>query len=183
METIPTSEIARSIVNLDLNADTLPIERTLGVQWNMETDMFTFKLAPKDKSCTRRGILSITSSIYDPLGMLSPVIVPAKKLPQELCTLKLGWDEEIEEEDSQRWEKWLTDLPMLAQVGLPRCLKPITFGQYGSIKHHHFADASQIAYGSVSYARLVNGIGQIHCSVLVGKSHLAHVKKMTMPRL
>ncbi|KAL9952797.1 hypothetical protein ACROYT_G040105 [Oculina patagonica] len=44
LETIPTSDIARSLVDLDLNADALPIERTLGIHWNMESDMLTFKI-------------------------------------------------------------------------------------------------------------------------------------------
>ena len=48
---------------------------------------------------------------------------------------------------------------------------------------HHFADASQIAYGTVSYAKLVNGNGRTHCSFLAGKSRVAHVKQMTLPRL
>ena len=39
IETIPTSDIALSLVDLDLNADALPIERTLGIHWNMESDM------------------------------------------------------------------------------------------------------------------------------------------------
>ena len=101
LETIPTSDIARSLVDLDLNADALPIERTLGIHWNMESDMLTFKVVPKVKPFTRRGILSATSSIYDPLGMVSPIVLPAKKLLQDLCKQKLGWDEEIGEEESQ----------------------------------------------------------------------------------
>ncbi|XP_078344112.1 uncharacterized protein LOC144629777 [Oculina patagonica] len=183
LETIPTSDIARSLVDLDLNADALPIERTLGIHWNMESDMLTFKVVPKTKPFTRRGILSVTSSIYDPLGMVSPIVLPAKKLLQDLCKQKLGWDEEISDEESQRWQTWLSDLPLLSRVALPRCLKSTDFGRINTVELHHFADASQIAYGTVSYVRLVNEEGQIHCSFLVGKSRLAHVKQMTIPRL
>ena len=80
-----------SVLDLDLNSNLLPTERTLGVQWNMNSDMFTFKMTPKDKPFTRRGILSVTSSIYDPLGMVSPIILPAKRLLQDLCKQGLGW--------------------------------------------------------------------------------------------
>ncbi|KAL9982123.1 hypothetical protein ACROYT_G010928 [Oculina patagonica] len=162
LETIPTSDIARSLVDLDLNADALPIERTLGIHWNMESDMLTFKVVPKTKPFTRRGILSVTSSIYDPLGMVSPIVLPAKKLLQDLCKQKLGWDEEISDEESQRWQTWLSDLPLLSRVALPRCLKSTDFGRINTVELHHFADASQIAYGTVSYVRLVNEEGQIH---------------------
>ena len=48
---------------------------------------------------------------------------------------------------------------------------------------HHFADASRIAYGTVSYIRLTNYEGKLHCAFLFGKSRLADVKPMTIPRL
>ena len=51
----------------------------------METDLFIFKSLPKNKPYTRRGILSTTSSISDPLGIISPVVLSAKKLIQDLC--------------------------------------------------------------------------------------------------
>ena len=108
LESIPKTDRAPSIFDLDLNAEEPPIERTLGVQWSMETDMFIFKLLPKDKPYTRRGILSVTSSIYDPLDIISPVVLSAKKLTQDLCKQGLSWDEEIkEEEEAVRWKKWL----------------------------------------------------------------------------
>ena len=183
LETIPMTDRAPSILDLDLNADELPIERTLGVQWNMETDMFTFKMLTKDKPYTRRGILSVTSSIYDPLGFVSPVVLPPKKLIQDLCKQGLGWDEKIGEEETARWEKWLSGLPKLSHISVPRCLKPTNFGTAEVTQLHHFADASQIAYGTLSYAIFVNEDKNVHCSFLVGKSRLAHIKPMTIPRL
>lgn len=62
LETIPKFERARSVLDLDLSNQNLPYERTLGVQWNMDSDTFTFKVEPKHKPFTRRGILSVTSS-------------------------------------------------------------------------------------------------------------------------
>ena len=111
LDTIPKSERASSVLDLDLDADDLPLERTLGVQWNMETDMFTFKMVPKDKPYTRRGILSVTSSIFNPLGFVAPVALPAKKLIQDLCKQGLSWDEQIGVEEAARWERSLSDLP------------------------------------------------------------------------
>ena len=52
LETIPTLARAPSVLDLDLNSNVLPTERTLGVQWNMNSDMFTFTMTPKDKPCT-----------------------------------------------------------------------------------------------------------------------------------
>ena len=57
--------------------------------------MFIFRILPKDKPYTHREILSVTSSIYDPLGFVTPAVVPAKKLIQDLCKKGLGWGEKI----------------------------------------------------------------------------------------
>ena len=46
-----------------------------------------------------------------------------------------------------------------------------------------FADASQIAYGVVSYLRITNAQGLIHCSFVIGKSQLSPLKHLTIPRL
>ena len=183
LDTTPKSERAPSVLDVDLDADDLPLERTLGVQWNMETDMFTFKMVPKDKPYTRRGILSVTSSIFDPLGLVAPVVLPAKKLIQDPCKQGLGWDEQIGVEEAARWERWLSDLPKLSDIVLARCLKPSSFGYADVTELHHFADASQIAYGAVSYVSFVNEDKNVLCSFLVGKSRLAHIKPMTIPRL
>ena len=79
--------------------------------------------------------------------------------------------------------RWLCDVPILLSVALPICLKGTNFGWIQNAELHHFADASQIAYGTVSYARLVNENGFTLCSFLAGKSRLAHVKQMTIHRL
>lgn len=83
METIPESERASSVLDLDLDKERLPVERTLGLRWDMQKDMFIFSAVLKDKPNNCRGILSLTSSMYDPLGFLAPIILPAKKLLQD----------------------------------------------------------------------------------------------------
>ena len=113
--------------------------------------------------------------------MVSPIILPAKRLLQDLCKQCLGWDEEIGGQESQSWSLWLSGLPLLSSVALPRCLRPVDFGQIQDAELHHFADASHYANGIVSYARLVNENGHINCSFLAGKSRLAHMKQMTIP--
>ena len=64
-----------------------------------------------------------------------------------------------------------------------RHVKPPDFGGITSSQIHRFCDDSQSAYGEVSYLRLVNLDGRIHCSFLIGKSRLAPLKQTTIPRL
>lgn len=107
---IPEEERATEVKDLDLDNDQFPVERALGVQWCTDSDTFKFKIEVQEKPCTRRGILSVISSAYDPLGFLAPFILLAKLLLRELCKEKRGWYEEIPEKEAQRWKKWLVDL-------------------------------------------------------------------------
>ena len=44
---------------------------------------------------TKRNIISFASRFYDPLGFLSPVIITLKVFFQELCKIKLHWDDQL----------------------------------------------------------------------------------------
>ena len=101
------------MTSLDLSPNYLPIERALAVQWFVESDALGFQIILKDKPLTRRGILSTVSSIYDPLGMAAPFLLIGKKILQNLCKEKLGWDEKISDEYRARWENWKRELPWL----------------------------------------------------------------------
>ncbi|XP_052260761.1 uncharacterized protein LOC127864910 [Dreissena polymorpha] len=94
LDAIQESERATSIVQLD-PGNALPTERTLGVTWNINEDAIRFEIKLTEKPLTRRGILSVVSSIFDPLGLVSPVTLRAKAIIQQLCREKIGWDEAI----------------------------------------------------------------------------------------
>ena len=64
-----------------------------------------------------------------------------------------------------------------------RCVKGADLGEVVTSEIHHFCDASQCAYGAISYLWQVNSDGQVCWSFLVGKSCLAPLKQMSIPRL
>ena len=181
LATIPESERASSVK--ELGCEDMPTERALGVRWNLESDTFGFKVKLKDKPPTRRGMLSMVSSVYDPFGFVSPFVLPAKAVLQDLCRRGLSWDEAIPEESLKCWKEWLFELPRLEEFSIDRCLKPYGFGKVCTCQLHHFSDASQIGYGAVTYLRLVDEGGQVHCAFLMAKSRLAPLKSISIPRL
>ncbi|XP_028394892.1 uncharacterized protein LOC114519037 [Dendronephthya gigantea] len=181
VEAIPESERASIVKNLDFNC--WSVERALGTQWNISSDQFGFSIVIKDRPPSRRGILSIISSVYDPLGFAAPFVFQAKLILQDLCRMKLGWDEEIPEEHLNRWRSWLEELPKLEQLVVDRCFKSQDHGEIKTIQLHHFADASQHGYGAVSYLRIEDEGNQVKCSFVMGKSRLAPIKPLTIPRM
>ena len=82
LEGLPTTEISSKYVNLDLNS--LISERTLGLIWNIENDTFSFRPVIKDLPDTKEGILNIVSSVFDQLGILTPSLIEAKYIIQQL---------------------------------------------------------------------------------------------------
>ncbi|XP_003724582.2 uncharacterized protein LOC100890015 [Strongylocentrotus purpuratus] len=183
LHAIPKDERASSVQQLNFEKDKLPQERALGILWNAETDSFGYSIKIKDRPPTKRGMLSIISSVYDPLGFVSPVILTAKQLLQDLCRLKIGWDDEIPAKQMKLWQGWLEELPMLSEYKIERCLRPASYEQAESISLHHFADASEVGYGTVSYLRMENSEGETRCSFLLSKSRVAPLKQVSIPRM
>lgn len=103
------------------------MERALGAQWNVEHDTFTFSMAVKQQPTTRHGILSIVNSVYDPQGLVAPIILTGKRILQELCKIKLGWDEEVPEIIAQQWQQWVAELQQLDDFRVDRCLTSSNF--------------------------------------------------------
>lgn len=183
MQSIPVTARAKGVQDLDLDHDSLPVDRALGVEWNVESDAFCFKMALAEQKITRRGILSTLSSVYDPLGFVAPCMLKSKGIMQELCKLHLQWDDPIPEGLTAKWSSWLQDIEKLSDFKIDRCIKPPGFGSIKSTQLHHFADASEIGYGTVTYLRLENDNGRVHCSFIIGKSRVAPLKQITIPRL
>lgn len=137
----------------------------------------------QDKPCTRRGILSTVSSVFDPLGFVAPLLLDGKSILQELCCHEVDWDDPMPEDIKVKWEKWRADLLQLQCISIPRCYKPKNFGHVVSTELHHFSDASIKGYGQWSYLRLVHEHQKVHCSFVMGKSRVAPLKPVTIPRL
>nr|XP_061785759.1 uncharacterized protein LOC133576497 [Nerophis lumbriciformis] len=183
LQSIPEEHKSKTLHELDLDRDKLPMERALGLQWCIETDTFTFKLSVKEKPRTKRGMLSIISSVYDPLGFLAPLILLAKLLLQELCRQKCDWDDPIPQAFQHKWNKWLADLEKVADFKIHRCIQPKNFGGIATAQLHHFSDASEDAYGTVTYLKMENTQKVVHVAFLFGKARVAPLKPVTIPRL
>ena len=93
IHSIPNEDRADDIRNLNLDQAFLPVEHALQVQWCIKNDSFNFRITLKDKPCTKRGILSTVSSIFDPLGFVAPIPLEGKKILQEPCKENTGWDD------------------------------------------------------------------------------------------
>ena len=73
----------------------------------------------------------------DPLGLLSPVILPLKCMFQEICRLKIGWDKALSEDPASRWKELLEEMERVSNITVPRCiLDGVEVGDTKSIRLH-----------------------------------------------
>ncbi len=177
------SERATSVEHLDLNPDSALVEHALGICWQINSDCFSFNINLKDKPDTRRGILSVIASLYDPLGFVAPFVLSGKCILQELCRRSIGWDDLLPEDLYPWWEEWKMGLQRLREVSVPRCYYPRDFSKTVRIELHHFSDASSIGYGACSYLRYKNDENRVHCSLIMAKARVAPSKVTSIPRL
>ena len=101
---------------------------------------------------TKRSLLKVISSIFDPLGLLIPFIFKAKCFLQKLCHLKVDWDQEITSKELQVWTDWKSELEELKKFTYPHGLKLFADKQVNICQMHVlFADASKLGFAAVIY--------------------------------
>lgn len=157
--------------------------RILGILWDRENDVFLFSCRPSPLSddITKRTILSEVSKLFDPLGILGPIIVIAKLILQDLWQAGIDWDKSIPQDSYTKWLQLKLQLPILNQLRVPRCVKNIADPRLTQI--HGFCDASQRAYGACVYLRTRHGPCNYQSNLLCAKSRVAPLKALSLPRL
>ena len=83
----------------------------------------------------------------------------------------------------EEWNIWKRELQLLEGLEMNRCFKPSKFGKVIDRSLYHFSDASQDGYWQVSYMKLVDQKGMIHCGLVRAKSIVVPTKSVSIPRL
>lgn len=122
MEASPPEERAKELQDLELGVDSLPLQRSLGLNWHLETDNFSFLVSREEKPFTRRGILSTVNSIFDPVRFVAPITFQGKALVRELCTEHCEWDAPLPADKKTQWKARKDSLKALKQLHIPRPL-------------------------------------------------------------
>ncbi|XP_048001299.1 uncharacterized protein LOC125238053 [Leguminivora glycinivorella] len=157
--------------------------KTLGLGWYNKSDELFYHTRHEEnaKPVTKRIILSTASQVFDPLGLLSPMIIIAKCLLQRLFLLKVDWDAAVPDDVTQAWHRFVNNLAILPSIRIPRhvmCNDPIC------IDLHIFTDASQVAYGTCAYVRTIDKQSAVTVQLLCSKSKVAPISPpLSTPRL
>ncbi|GBP10287.1 hypothetical protein EVAR_91944_1 [Eumeta japonica] len=171
--------------NVQLGGDTR-IEKTLGLQWDINNDALGFNLGLRNTPTevletslppTKRQVTSAVMSVFDPLGLASPVLITGKCMLQDIWRSGIDWDETIEADAHKKWLKWVNDIKKLASIRIPRCISPgHTEGEL-----HVFVDASEKSYAAAVYWRIKLSEHESAVSLIAGKARVAPLESHIDP--
>ena len=134
---------------------------------------------------TRRQYYSQVQSLFDPLGLLSPVLLKAKpilrKTGEDGCE-KLGWDEPLPSYLVKEMIEFFIDLFELEKIEFPRSIVP-SEDVVGKPDLVIFSDGSTCAFGSVAYIRWQLKSGGWWSNINLSKSKIVANSRITIPRL
>ncbi|CAG9126253.1 unnamed protein product [Plutella xylostella] len=177
------TKVDQPYASKELSMDENVHHKTLGLAWSNESDTlhFSTEFKKEEKKLTKRIILSSISKIFDPLGLLSPLITSAKILLQRLWLLgNIGWDDALPCDVVNSWEQFIFSLNMLGQLKIPR----YAFSTDGTrTELHIFTDASQVAYGASAFIRIICSDTSVIVKLLCSKGRVAPIKPISIPRL
>ncbi|XP_063914810.1 uncharacterized protein LOC135131161 [Zophobas morio] len=158
--------------------------KVLGFFWHCQNDELRYQVnipLIESEQISKRHILSSVAKIFDPLGLVNPVIVKAKILLQGLWKLKLNWDEPVPPTFQNAWTKFVNELKDLRNYNITR--KLIISYPYMAVEIHGFSDASTKAYGAAIYIRVIYQSGDVSVRLACAKSRVAPLNTVTLPRL
>ncbi|XP_062705726.1 uncharacterized protein LOC134287612 [Aedes albopictus] len=176
---------------LDLSSE-LATEKVLGMWWNTTDDVFTYKvgwnrydpaLLGGERRPTKREVLRVLMTIFDPLGLISHFLSYLKILLQQIWRSGVQWDDEIDDEAYDKWLTWLKVLPRVEHVEIPRCYNSeYLTSEADEVQLHTMVDASENGTAAVCYLRFVHE-GSASCSIVAAKCRVAPLKFTSIPRL
>ena len=188
LEAIPEYDrTPAGLINLNQSSqEGSSITKALGLKWDTMKDTLTFIIEidqSKAETYTKRQVASCAAKLFDPIGLIIPFTVRSKILLQSLWAKGIDWDSEIPAETCQRWVQWLKEVPDLGNLNIPRCYLEFPMNRYSQFELHAFGDASELAYAAVEYLRALSIDGHVSTILVMSKSRIGPVKRVTLPRL
>ena len=118
---------------------------------------------------TKRKLASLAAKIFDPIGLLSPFTVGSKLLLQRLWTQGVG--------GMMSYRK----KPLGSGFKSSQSFNSFTFQKVTLIGLK--PDASEVAYATAIYIRVAPKEGKVSTSLVMSKTRVAPVRKITSPSL
>ena len=156
----------------------------LGLQWTVTDDRLQVCRGTNkevETPITQRKILSLVSSVFDPIGLFAPFSVHMRRLLKGIWT-KNGqhWDNEVEPSEEEEFLRWKEQLPIVAETSIDR---RYFNRERDKTELHVFADASEDTMCAVAYLRSQPKEYSADLAFVIGKCRVAPMRHLSIPRL
>lgn len=170
------------VTAINFQDDTLSSSlKVLGLTWLPSCDSFSFNYNLTDTKQTKRSVLKLLASIFDPVGFISPCTFIAKCIMQDLWKLGLGWDDPLPSDLTSQWNTFITELSALGSLRIER---HVLISNFNEVQLIAFCDASSRGYAACVYLRSVDRNGHVKVRLLTSKSKVAPLNPiLSIPRL
>ena len=159
--------------------------KVLGLSWDNINDCLLFNLDwliqyAIELPLTKQSVLKVAAKLYEPLGIISLIFLPVKLISQELCKLKVDWDEPLSKEMKGKFLTWISNLETEGPISVNRCYYEINPENIKSLQLHAFGDGSEIDYAGVIYLR-IETIETDSTQLIISKTRVAPLEPMSVP--
>ncbi|KAL7745575.1 hypothetical protein ACLKA6_009799 [Drosophila palustris] len=194
MNSIPENLRAANVVAM-IGDKTDVQQKVLGMLWDAKGDFFTYSTTTMHKLAgdllhgniipTKRNVLSAVNSLYDPLGLMTPVTIKGRILMRDVWESGIGWDDTIKGDLIAKWQNWRKILNSIEDTKIPRCYSG-NLPKADRVEIHIFNDASAKAYSSAAYIRCcyrTDDQWQYDVALVASKAKVSPIKHITIPKL
>ncbi|XP_058827982.1 uncharacterized protein LOC131687905 [Topomyia yanbarensis] len=189
LEGMSEDELAiRTSDGIELDPD--PTLKPLGLTWMPITDTWKFQstipTVHTTTSPTKRYVLSVITTLFDPLGLLGAAITSAMISMQLLRTLRnetnnrVGWDQTLPPTVGESWKRYHEQFLLFNQLRIDRylvMLEPL------KIEIHYCSDASEKTYDGRLYTRSQNAKGEFRVRRLFNIAKVASLRSQIKSRM
>lgn len=151
------------------------------MRWNTSTDELTLSmreiaLVAQGTTPSKRHVVSTVSRVYDPLGILAPVLISFKIYFQKLCKKKVTCDEPLREL-LKEWLGLVNKVAIEETINIPRCFHSSTGADDKPVASlYSFCDVSLRAYTAVVYVVIDTEADRVAC-LACAKTRVAPLKE------
>ncbi|XP_061728378.1 uncharacterized protein LOC133533417 isoform X1 [Cydia pomonella] len=182
---VPTELRAVQPSEMSLGSESSSV-RALGVSWDPISDTVGFRTGLEglilQGSFNKRKVLFHLMKVYDPLGLLGPIVVKGRILLQEAWRSNIDWDTPFPPSQILKWNEWFKELSDVSTIRIPRWYAKLN-GEPLHRELHIFADASELAFATVAYWRLLYADGTVKLALITSKTRVSPLKPISIPRL
>jgi len=154
--------------------------KLFGLVWNSEKDTLSLTVNKEGViPTTKRELTAFICGFWDPLGILSPVLIKLKCILSELWQGKYSWDSVLPADVVREVSDHVWSLQLAHRIEIPRAVRTVESKPVLCM----FSDASQRALGAAVYLYNIDERGScVKSNLLISKCRVVKQSKLTIPR-